>query len=232
MLWRNYFMSRMINLFIFNSQCFVTLLSFLFSLKLVRNKNIPNYMKGFFWYPTVGLIIAIPLFLATNFFHFFHEYTTTINNISLLFHYSFLSIFIIRVVSPNINFTFLIFIFLFFLFLLLYVLVNNSLTKQLNMAFSLCNLGLTIFCIIYYYNIFSNRPSLDLKREPSFWIITGIFFCMSTHIPITTVLDYLHHKIHYTIYAGLINVLIVCYMVMHLFFIKAYLCSVQPQKVY
>ncbi|MEP7166059.1 MAG: hypothetical protein ABI741_15255 [Ferruginibacter sp.] len=223
-------MTQIISQIVFNSQCFVALLSFIISLRLVNNKNIPGYMKGFYWYSTIALVVAIPLFLTDNFFRPYRGYSRILNNLSLIFHYSFLSIFIIRVIVKKHNIKYLSFLFVFFLLLLIFVLVNNNLTKQLNLAFSVSNLGLTFFCIIYYYQLFNNIPTLDLRKEPSFWIITGIFFCMSAHIPITAMGDLLNHKIPLAVYSTLRTILTFCYVVMHLFFIKAYLCAIHPRK--
>ena len=189
-------------------------------------------MKGFFWYPTIGLIIILPGFLSTNFFHSHKNYVAILNNISLIYHYSFLSLFIIKVVSQQNRIKYIKFIFLFFLGLLILVLATNKLTEQLNMAYMVSNLGLSIFCVLYYYQLFNNTPTLDLKREPSFWVITGVFFCMSLSLPATSVMDNLmHSSISFFTLSILYNTVIFSYLVMHLFFIKACLCSVRPQKL-
>lgn len=223
-------MGRTVNLIIFDSQLVVTLLSVVYSLKLIKNKNAPVYMRSFFIYPTVGILIIIPLFLTTHFFKSYRPYSSILNNLSTIFHYCFLSVFIIRVMPNRSIDNFIKSIFSIFLSLIIVVLITEDITKPNSFAFATANLGLAIFCIIYYLKLFNNLPILDLKNEPSFWIITGVFFCMSTHIPLITAYDYLNNKI--SIYnIRIINlVAIFCYVIMHLFFIKACLCSVRLQR--
>ncbi len=230
MLWRNYFMSKALILIIYNCQCLVIILSFLISLKLVKNKSIPDYMRGFYWYPSIALVIILPGFFTENYFRSYRVYSSILTNLSLIFHYSFLSIFIIKVMPKGISNNFLKIFFLFFLSLLIFLLIYEKLEKQNTFAFATANLGLTIFCIIYYYRLFNNLPIVNLKREPSFWIITGVFFCMSMHIPLISVSNYLYENISLSTSRLINSIAIFCYLIMHLFFIKAYLCSVRPQK--
>ena len=211
------------------SQCFCMLLSFLFSLKLICNKNIPYYMKGFFWYPTIGLIVMLPSLINAITLKF-SNLASAINNFSLVFHYIFLSVFIIRVMPKKKELVFLYSLFSLFLILIVFFLITNPITKQINQAFSICNFGLTIFCIIYYYKIFNNIPIISLWKEASFWIITGIFFCMAMNIPVTATIDYLHKRISLLNMMLLNSIITVSYGIMHLFFIKAYICAFRIQK--
>jgi len=223
-------MGRTLNIIFFDSQLVVSLISFIFSLKLIKNKYAPIYMRSFYIYPAVGLLIIIPLFLTTHFFKSYIMYSSILNNLSTIFHYCFLSVFIIRVMPNRSIDNFIKLIFATFLLLIIIVLIKEDVTKPNSFAFATANLGLTIFCIIYYFKLFNNLPVLDLKNEPSFWIITGVFFCMSTHIPLITAYDYLYNKIP-LFSIRIINLLaIFCYVVMHLFFIKAYVCSARLQK--
>lgn len=223
-------MSKAFNLIIFNIECLIILISFLISLKLIRNKSIPDYMRGFYWYPTIALIIIIPGYIAENYFKSYIEYSSILNNISLIFHYTFLSIFIIKVMPSYKDDILLKFVFGLFLLLLVFHLTQTNTNKQNTIAFVTANFGLTIFCLIYYYRLFNNLPVLNLLEEPSFWIITGVFFCMGVHIPLLIAWDYLHGKIplHISRIHNAINIF--CYIIMHLFFIKAILCSVRPQR--
>lgn len=223
-------MSKTIELIVFNIQSFVILLSFLFSLKLVKNKAIPYYMNYFFWYPLVALIIAIPLFIIANFFWSYYRYGSILNVFSLIFHYSFLSFFIIKVMPNNQNKRFPKILFIVFLFLIIAALTIKNVRIRSAVAFPTANLGLVVFSVIYYYKLFNNLPVLDLKNEPSFWIITGVFFCMSIHIPLSATVEYLYHKIPTHNLRIFMSLGAFCYIIMHIFFIKAFLCSIHPQK--
>jgi len=224
-------MGKIIGYIVFNIQSVIILASFLFSLKLFQNGAIPKYMKGFYWYPTIALLVLSPTFFTDFTNREYMKVCNYINNISILFHFAFLSTFILRV-TPKINRykKYFQFLFYLFLFLILIVLISNYLGKQVNQAFSISSFGLTIFCINYYYQLFNNIPKYDLKNEPSFWVVNGIFFCMSLHIPITSTVDYLQNKISRDLCNILLSILSFCYLVMHLFFIKAIVCSIRPRK--
>ncbi len=187
-------------------------------------------MVGFFWYPLIALLVTLSVFINKNFFYG-NSLGSIINNLSLIFHYSFLSSFIIRVLPQKNKPRFIKVIFLFFLFLIIMTLLLSDMNTQVHVAFSISNLGLTIFCIIYYYQLFNNIPIIDLRKEPSFWIVTGVFFCMSMFIPISATRDYLKLKIGDAAQNFLYSILVFCYIVMHLFFVKAYLCAARQPKL-
>lgn len=206
------------------------LLSFLFSLGLIGNKNIPNYMKGFYWYTSVGLFIITLQFFS----HYLHiipkEIYRVINLLSLLFHYTFLGFFILRSLSDSKDIKQLKIIFWLFIPLIIYFIIID-INNYVVFAFAITNFGLLIFCIIYYYQLFKNTPTLNLLTEPSFWIITGIFFGMSTTIPISIIGGHLLHNIPRNIFLSISLLVPFGYSVMHLFFIKAILCSVRQPRV-
>lgn len=187
-------------------------------------------MKGFFWYPTIGIIVLLPSFIAVNFSKTFNDLGYINMNLSLIFHYSFLSIFIMRMMLNKRNHIPLIIIFSFFLCLIIFFLITKSITRKNDLAYTISNFGLIVFCILYYYQLFNNLPLINLRKEPSFWIITGVTFSMSVQIPIQAAENYLHWNTSLNNYLLFISITMFCYSIMHLFFIKAYLCATHPQK--
>ncbi len=200
-----------------------------YSFKIIKNKSVPNYMKGFYWYPIVSLIVMIPHFGATHFLVFI-PFTIVLNNLSLLFHFSFLSFFVFRAVGNKKHHLAQTTVFLFFLLLLIYF-IFSELLKQGNPAFSISCLGLTIFCVYYYYELFRKPPILNLRKEAAFWIVTGIFFSMSFETPILAAISYLEKRISYFYFMVFIELTIVCQITMYLFFIKALKCIIQEKKI-
>lgn len=187
-------------------------------------------MKIFFWYPLVGIIIIIPHFLSFYFFKSLLSIAFCFSNLSLLFHFTFLSIFIIKA-TPNKKNIYDALIIILFIFLIIYFFVIKGINGHNSPAFAIANLGLTIFCIKYYYRLFNNIPILDLNKESSFWIITGVFFCMTIHIPMLGFVDHINQKISPDNINLFRSIGGFCYGIMHLFFIKAYLCSIRPLKL-
>ena len=222
-------MMKIISISCFTLQSVVIVLSFAFSLRLMNNKEVPIYMKNFYLYPLVAIMVLIPIVL-TACFSFWPIFGNLVNNISLIFHFSFLSRFIISVIPGNKETPLLRNVYWIFLLPILYFLFRNDLTTQNNQAFSISNLGLTFLCIKYYYRLFKNLPQINLKKEPSFWIVTGVFIGMSLHIPVSAMIDYVKDKISIFNYIILGNILLITYTIMHLFFIKAFICSSQKRK--
>jgi hypothetical protein len=223
-------MTKIIHYTLFYLQFIVMCVSLIFSLRLINNKNVPKYLIGFYWYPVVGFITLFSEVLINTFFSEYKKYAWLINNLSVIYHFCFLSLFIIGVLNYKGNLKYLYFIFFVFFVLIIVSLFSNNLFKNIPLAFSISNFGLVLFCILYYFDLFNNMPELDLKETPSFWIITGVLFCMGTYFPISATVDYLSGKVSILIIMNLNNVLIVCYIIMHLFFIKAYLCVPQRLK--
>lgn len=223
-------MTKIIHYTLFYLQFIVICISLIFSLRLIKNKNVPKYLNGFYWYPIVGFITLLSEVIIRTFSNEFKKYAWLINNLSIIYHFCFLTLFIIGVLKNKNNHMYLYFIFFVFNVLIVVSLTSNNLYKAIPLAFSISNFGLVLFCVLYYFDLFNNMPELDLKETPAFWIITGVFFCMGTFFPISAIVDYLKGKVSILIIMSLNNVLFVCYIVMHLFFIKAYLCVPQRLK--
>lgn len=181
-------------------------------------------MRGFYWYCAAGILVGIPFFLPFD----FYINPIFLNNISLIFHFSFLSLFMIRVTPKK---KYLNIIFIFFLSLIVFFLSMGDLTQHLTYIFSISGLGLTFFCVVYYLQLFNTLPILNLFREPSFWIVNGVFFGMSLIVPLGASLEYFYIKLNYSFYLSFASVYAFCTVIMHIFFIKAFMCCNMNKKV-
>lgn len=222
-------MSDFIFSIVFNFQSICMLLSFILSLRLIKRNYVPKYMEGFYWYPLVGMIVLIPVFIDTNITKRFYYVKNIVINTSIIFHYIFLSLFIIKLIVNKSNYKVLIIIFTVLLLLLVTSLFDNFFERVSIISYIIANFGLIVFCLLYYYRLFNDLPNINLIKEPSFWIITGVFFTMSVHIPILASMSVLKNKISSSNYYILAGVITFCYSIMYLFFCKAILCII-PQK--
>jgi len=201
---------------------------FLISYKKNRNKNIPPYMKGFYFYPLVGLIMILFFWLdyikisPNNLFQ-------TINTLSLIFHYYFLASFICKVLKLQGIFDFERILFWIFLSIIICSEVYDFLNKT-RISFIVTNTFLLFFCICYYNKLFKNISVINLTDEPSFWVITGVFLGMGITLPFYIFNQYLFNLISRDNYYLLALMGISGYMIMHLFFIKAFLCKTMQFK--
>lgn len=187
-------------------------------------------MIGFYWYPLVGMIVLIPVFIDVNITKQFYNVKTFVINASILFHYIFLSLFIIKLIINKANHRLLKLIFIVVLSILFSSLSSDILTRVNITAYIIANFGLIIFCLLYYYQLFNGLPNINLITEPSFWIITGVFFTMSVHIPILASMSVLKNKISASNYILLAGVTTFCYSIMYLFFCKAILCIILQKR--
>jgi hypothetical protein len=210
-------------------EVFIFFISFLFSLKLVKNKNIVPYMKGFYWYHFVGIVIGVIgvselLWIGKN------SFFVLLNNLSIFFHYTFLCNFI-KKATPNksnpVLYT-LIGVYIIGSVVMLGFYLNFDITNQANFAFSIAHFILFLYCVIYYLQLLNNIPQVILLKEPAFWVVTGVLFSSSLTIPITFAGNYFGFK-YLSNYIFLVSLLTVLpYIILHLFLIKAILCSTNP----
>jgi hypothetical protein len=214
---------------VFNFQCFVILNSFLLNLKVFFKKDRELYIKYFLLFNLVALGIMIPYFLMVNFFAKI-VFPFYLNNFSVIFGFSFLSLFII---NQTIDFSRKILLFLlYFIFLSCIVYFLFFLQKNLVnfYAFTINYFGLICFCLIYYYMIYNTEKVLDVTKMASFWIVTGVFFCSSLCFPtyvFSSIYVTYYQSIFMTKYVMLVNFIpSISYTIMHLFFIKAYSCKI------
>jgi hypothetical protein len=87
------------------------------------------------------------------------------------------------------------------------------------------NILFILGCLLYFLNIFKELPYANLSKEPSFWIITGIFFYSVIEAPtLAVVLNYKPLFASTILYQSINGI---AYLLLHLLFIKAYICKVR-----
>ena len=213
----------------FQSTCMI--LSFLFSLQLINNNKVVTYMRYFYWYSTVAAAIVLVRWTSAHYTLPSKEIMTQLNSYSILFHFTFLSIFISSIFPGKENLKFPLPLFCILFTTILFSLLTYP-GKNINSgAFAIGNLCLIIYCIIYFYLLFQNGSKVDLLKEPSFWIISGIFLGMSASIPINSLHAYLKYETNIGLEhrKNLFSISLFAYGLFHLFLIKAYLCSIPRQ---
>lgn len=216
------------NIFIvFQSICFYTAAT-CGILVLKRNKTLGNLNLLFLY-----IIIAT----LTNMFGILTVFDIVnpnkhvmFNNFSLLLHYSLLSYFIISNASTENRKKTIWYLYGFGFLPLIIFLTTISIKETNSLAFASSNLFLVIFCIYYYFQLFESKLIIDLKRHPTFWAVTGIFFGMCITVPflvLRQVYKFTLSENLFIVYNGLISF---AYGTMHLFFSKAILCLIPTKK--
>jgi hypothetical protein len=90
------------------------------------------------------------------------------------------------------------------------------------------NIGKCLFCITYFFSIFKSVPKHHIKKEPGVWIISGLFFFSAVSTPVFLSAGYFRSYNSFEILYGIVAIGNISVIIMHLLFIKAYLCIINP----
>lgn len=147
---------------------------------------------------------------------------------SSIFHYSFLSLFILFIKKPIMNIkpikVYVSAGIVMACLLVFFVLCTHKENQLL--LFIINNFGLFVLCCFYFVRLFSSTEIVMIKSEASFWAVSGLLICMCISLPFAAYKFFLSSGLakDYDIQQNVFYVAIFGYIIMHLFFIKAYLC--------
>jgi|SRR5580692_5332670 hypothetical protein len=122
--------------------------------------------------------------------------------------------------------------------ILLYCLVAFPLISAINiflvqksgvfqsMTYSLGCLLIATACIYYFWELFQSKNYVNLAREPTFWICSGLLFNYTCSFPVYGLIDFIQLSVVYVILLVLDFVGILLY----LSFIIAFLCRLKTRK--
>ena len=206
----------------------VILVSFIIALYITK-KDIPDYLKKFYLVPLITLLISANTILGAyiNLYPKKLSILATIQNTLSLFDFIFWGFFFCYWLKQNSRFIF----FSFFLIIIL-LRVSMGFSKVGFEIHAITNFGKTLFCIFYFYELFKAAPKLNLKNHPSFWIVTGLFFYSCISFPEYAVDNYLRTRLPREISRNLFSSTNIAIIIMHLLFIKAYLCSIRQPRAF
>jgi len=81
-----------------------------------------------------------------------------------------------------------------------------------------------ILCLTFFKELFARPEPIDLFKEPSFWLVTGIFFYLAAIFPLFLLMAWLRSHGQYKIYESLYSINNFALCVTHLLFIKGFTC--------
>ncbi len=184
----------------------------------------PNYMKLFILYSIVANIVMVPLFFGTN--KIFHiGFANGLNNLSIVFNYTFLVFFILFSMPDRKGITLMIIGYAISTCMIFFLLINKNLKIPIQSAFALNHFGLICYGTVYLIKIFFKIPEKLITEIPSFWVVMGVLICSTLSFPFVSILDFLRQN--GIVYNNLLilNLPNIGYSIMYLFFIKAFKCS-------
>jgi hypothetical protein len=121
----------------------------------------------------------------------------------------------------------------FFLIYLLLSLANFFLVQKTSvfntMTYSLGSLLIVSACIYYFWELFQSRSFVNLVRQPSFWICSGLLFYYVCNFPLTSLLNFIH-ALPNVILQNLFIIFLFLNIFLYLSFTIAYLCRLKIRK--
>lgn len=206
----------------------VILISFITALRLIGKRNCPFYLKNFYLFPFLALLVSANTILGGYFHLFSHRLIHIIQNLLFILEFLFWYLFFLALIKRNSKSLH----FVFMLFLVITILLR-LITGFHNLRFEILavtNFGNIFFCLIYYNELFKSIPKLNLNSEPSFWIVTGLFFYNCISLPIYTIESFLTTNLPRLITRNIFATTNIAIILMHILFIKAYLCQIRQHK--
>jgi hypothetical protein len=98
-----------------------------------------------------------------------------------------------------------------------------------NFVFNLQAFSLLVPSILYYLEIFKSKPTFNLLRTSSFWVVTGLSLFMISTLPFSLLLDFFW-KDNQIVYNYVFNLFYIFYIILFSTIIRAYLCKPTTEK--
>ncbi|MDR3715861.1 MAG: hypothetical protein P4L51_23855 [Puia sp.] len=155
----------------------MTVVVFIASVKLCRRSYQPLYMKSL---PIYFLVDVITEVIAQSFPHIMN----LTYFIFMFFEQAYFSYFLSQIIAtPGVR-KLILALFLSFLILVLLsdIFIGHIVTFGIGAILE--GLSIIVPCFLYFKRLFLQTSTIELKREPSFWMVTGILFYFLVLIPV------------------------------------------------
>ena len=187
-------------------------------------------MKGFFFCSLIALLASINTICGTLFFVYNRQICFLIQNILNLFDLLFWTLFFLKLLQEKESSRKIQFLFIGTTLLAIYLLYFNNIDKPNLHVLALSNICKTIFCIFFYRKLFKNLPDQNILLEPSFWIVTGLIFYSCLSLPFYALNNYIRTQFSPLLSYNIFSISNMLIIIMYVFFIKAYLCTIRLSK--
>lgn len=204
---------------------FIQLISLLVSSSLLFRRNIPKYLKLFPFFLLLTVIIEIIGWQLVD----RGINTAILYNLFTTFEFEFYLFLLYNIIqSPKAKRT------------ILYCICAYPLLVAVNICFIQVNafhsityalgcLLIVAVCIYYFFELFQLPKSVDLKKEPAFWICSGLLFFYCCSFPLFALSNYLH-SVSVIILRNLASVVTILNVLLYTSFIVAFLCNLRARK--
>lgn len=206
----------------------IILISFIIAL-LIAKCNIP-YMKGFFFCPLIALLVSINTICGSLFVMYPINLFFLIQNFMSFLDLLFWCIFFLLILKDKKDADKIKILLAITLLFAVYLHFFSNVNNQNLHIIALTAICKTIYCIFFFYKLFKNLFYQNLLKEPSFWIATGLIFYSCLSLPFYGLNSYFKFQFSPLISSNIFSISNMLLIIMHLFFIKAYICTIRVHK--
>jgi len=203
----------------------IEVICFLASLALFFQASVPRYLKTFPFFLLLTIIIEIAGILLTK----KKVDSIPMYNVFTTFEFIFY-LYILRSIIYNIKVKKII-LWLMAMYPVL-VLINMIFFQKNTFHTNTYSLGCLLIvgaCIYYFYEIFQTTHSVNLVKEPAFWICSGLLFFYTCSFPLLGLWNHLH-GLPRIILRNLAAVMQILNVLLYSLFSIAFLCRIRIQK--
>jgi hypothetical protein len=202
-----------------------------FVVSLVYSKNNSVYMKGFFLCILFALLVSINTICGRLLLLYNTRICFSIQSIYILLDFIFWRSFFLRLLKDKkINKIIQILSALSLSTAIFFLCYNSKNNSNLHVL-ALINICKTLFCILYYHNLFKNISDQNILSKPSFWIVTGVLFYSCLSLPFYGLNIYIKLQFPPLLSNNIFSISNMLIIIMYIFFIKAFLCTTSQRKV-
>jgi hypothetical protein len=182
----------------------------------------PKYLQNFYWYPLV-LISSLGVYYLTFFKLLDGQIFIMLNNLLMLFHFTFLGYTIIQLLDKSGKTNWMRFLFISIVVLMIPIIYFKLREfPYASIPFAISNLGLIVFSGYYFFKLFSEFKETDPLQLPSVWLVLGIFVFGIFVIPGSLFDVYIKEKGSKEAYFMIYYVFQFAYFLRHFCFLRAY----------
>jgi hypothetical protein len=204
----------------------VSAIAFLASLTVFFQPAGQQYLKYFSIFLFVNFLMESVLGYTSS----RHVNNVWLNNIDTLLTISF-QLYVLREISASRKAK-KVLLFIFLLYPVVAIL-NIFLVQQFRnfhtMTYSLGSLLIVTGCIYYFWELFQQKKSVDLIRQPPFWICSGLLFYYCCTFPMFGLTNFIT-SLPLVILQNLLTILIVINICLYLSFTIAFLCRLKIKR--
>lgn len=187
-------------------------------------------MHRFFFCPLIALLVSINSICGSLFFMYSTNLFFNIQSSLFLMDLIFWFFFFKRVLLEKKDVNKIKILLILTLLIATYLLFFNTVDKRNLHIVALDSICKAIFCILFYQSLFKNLTYKNILTEPSFWIVSGVIFYSCLSLPFYGLNSYIKLQFSPLIASNILSISNMLIIIMHLFFIKAYLCTIKVQK--